>query len=303
LRFDEAVARYLAHLDSIGKPSRRNDASLLKRPALAWTGVAFDRVDRRLVAELVDTVGQEHPRTANAMLTSLKGLFAWAVDRAGMLREAPTAGMRPLFRTKARERVLTPAEIAALWQATAPGSTAFDRDTADVLRLCLLTGQRSQQLRDLRRAEVLDIDGPAPRLAWPGERMKVKSRAQSIPLVGEALRIVRAALQRHPDGDPFALHEFVLAPVVAAFQGDAEGAWRPHDLRRAALTLAAQLGVKDEVRDAIAAHESGVRSIYDRHSRHAEMAEAFTAIERKIGEIAGERPPTVLPLRSGRKRS
>jgi integrase len=304
IRFEDAVPRYLAYLDSIGKASRKNDSSLLSRPKLAWRGVALDRIDRRMVAELVDDVGRDHPRTANAILTALKGLFAWAVDRAGLLRESPVTGMRPLFKTAARERVLSAEEITALWAATASGAGALDRDPADVLRLALLTGQRSQQLRDLRRAEVVDLDGPAPRLAWPGARMKVKNRAQAIPLTGEALRIVREALERHPGEVLFALHKHTLSRAVSDFLGDAAGAWTPHDLRRTHLTLAAELGVKDEVRDAIAAHNAGVRSIYDRSSKHLEMAAAFAAIESRIGEITGEGSPpgtTVLPLRGRRK--
>src|SRR3954464_9328132 len=53
LRFDAAVTRYLAYLDDIQKPSRHNDRSLLARPRIAWKGVALDRIDRRMVAELV----------------------------------------------------------------------------------------------------------------------------------------------------------------------------------------------------------------------------------------------------------
>ena len=123
LPFDEAVSRYLAHLESIGKPSSEERPL----PALpADGGLEADRARPNRPAHgrragRCDRPGS-HPRTGNAILTSLRSFFAWCTDRAGLLRENPIAGMRPLFRTAARERVLTPEEISRSGQATAAGA-------------------------------------------------------------------------------------------------------------------------------------------------------------------------------------
>ena len=80
--FDEMAIRYLEYLTRNGKSSLRNDKSYLVRPRERWKNTPINRIDRRAIVELVEDVGRDYPRTANATLTTLKGLFAWAVDRA-----------------------------------------------------------------------------------------------------------------------------------------------------------------------------------------------------------------------------
>jgi len=131
----------------------------------------------------------------------------------------------------------------------------------------------------VERAGVLWVEIPA-------ERMKA-GRAHCTPLVGRAREIVEA---RMLTGSPFlfarrqreghesrAIEQKVLGVEVYAHAGRSKAAayarrrmcpvrdWAPHDLRRTARTLLAELGCPFEVGEAILAHTlPGVARVYSR---------------------------------------
>src|SRR3954447_3202936 len=89
---------------------------------------------------------------------------------------------------RSRERVLSDAELAAIWQACG------DDDYGRIVQLLILTGQRREEVGGMRWEEV---DLVAPRWCIPSERTK-NYRPHEIPLTAPALKIVRG-LQRRPD--------------------------------------------------------------------------------------------------------
>jgi integrase len=93
--------------------------------------------------------------------------------------------------TSFSSRVLTPTELGTLWRALDGEGVV-----GDVFRVPVLTGQRIGEVRGMRWDEI-DLE-----TGWwtiPGTRTKNK-KLHRVPLVGEALRIVRARTENR-DGE------------------------------------------------------------------------------------------------------
>jgi len=76
------------------------------------------------------------------------------------------------------------------------------------------------------------------------------------------------------------------------------GRWTPHDLRRSAATLMAELGVSGDVIDECLNHiiESRVRRVYVRNRRLSDQAKAFDALGECLNRLVID---ATLTLRQG----
>jgi integrase len=97
----------------------------------------------------------------------------------------PCAGVTKPAKEIARERVLDDAEIAALWNAC----EGLFYPYKDAVRLLLLTGQRRNEVGELRWSE---IDTQTWTWTLPAERSKNK-HSHTIPLSTQAREIIEAA--------------------------------------------------------------------------------------------------------------
>lgn len=125
--------------------------------------------------------------------------FTFAVQRGGVAMN-PFAELPPLpdVRSTARERVLSDAELRAIWLA------AGDDRSGRIVRMLILTGQRREEVAGLRWDELVN-----DLTTWtlPGARAK-NGRAHVVPL--SAPEVIGGAL-RHGDfvfnlRSPFAGH-------------------------------------------------------------------------------------------------
>lgn len=202
----------------------------------------------------------------------LRGFTKWAAQR----RHLPTdPGARlpvPEGRVEERDRVLTVAEVHALWAATEEVLTA---DYRDAVRLLILTAQRRSIITDLTWAEV-DLEGSC--LDIGGGRTK-NSTASVTHLSPEALAILAA---REPGvGKVFhvpSLNHMKAKLDKAAGLDD----WRYHDLRHTFATNMAERGIAAEVVDLVLHHKMGstlskVARIYNRAALLPDRARALDA--------------------------
>src|SRR5262249_41835809 len=114
----------------------------------------------------------------------LSAMFTWAMEE-GWIKQNPVVGTRnPDDATKPRDRVLSDAELVAIWNACS-GDDDFDRN----IRLLILLGKRPQEIGGMRAGE-FDIEARTWEL--PEERSK-NGKAHLIDLPPAALRIVRMA--------------------------------------------------------------------------------------------------------------
>ena len=103
-------------------------------------------VTRGDVARLLDRIAEAHgDGTANRTRAALSSAFAWAVER-DYLEQNPCVGLKRRREAGERNRVLTDAELLAIWQASDPAEAgAFGA----IVRLLILTGQRREEIAAL----------------------------------------------------------------------------------------------------------------------------------------------------------
>ncbi len=245
---------------------------------------------RETAHNLLLAYGTTAPRAGGMARQELRAAWRYGID-AGFL-EAPSPfekvpgaksdslGGGTLKAASKKDRALSAAEAGALlrWMHE-PGT--YSRTTRDALELTLRTGLRSGEVCGIHTRELVRRDG----VLWldiPGERMK-GGKPHSVPLLGAAEEIVvRRTPEKagfiFPSRDPSKpIEQKVLGVDVYACSGRSEAQafkhrkvcpvkdWAPHDLRRTARTLLAEMGCPFEVGEALLAHMlPGVAAVYNR---------------------------------------
>lgn len=275
-------------------------------------------VGRAEIIELVRGRAKTAPRAAVLLLTHLKGLFYWALDRE-IIRADPAAGIKPRkvnpeMRAGTRGRVLTDAEIRAFWNAAE--TCGIHRLTALALKLVLITGQRPGEVAGARWSE---IDGDV----WtiPAERRGKTKTAHAVPLTATALAILEAAraeverltprrkagpgvyvFETRPGSPPAvnALDRAVRRHTAALGNVDVEtwGCWTPHDLRRTCRTGLAACKIPEHIAEQVIGHtKKGIIAVYNQHGYDSEKRAALETWERRLLRIAeGRADDNVVPL-------
>lgn len=266
---------YLKHCEARQKPGTFYQTKLhLTKHWAPLRSLPLHKVRRADVAtrltELRDGSGGV---SANRSRSALSAFFSWAIGE-GLTEVNPVVGTHKPVEEKTRERVLSNAELKAIWNA------CRDDSYGRIVRLLILTAQRREEVGGLAEAE-LKLDDAL----WilPAARAK-NHREHIIPLSAPAIEILREAPRR-------AGRSLVFGEGAGGFSGwsraknaldsrlTATGtplvAWTLHDLRRTAATMMAEnLGVAPHLIEAIlnhvSGHKAGVAGIYNRASYAAE---------------------------------
>jgi integrase len=302
--FDRLAQRYLETYAKPRKSSWRNDESYLKRPRQAWGERDAASISRRDAIELLDDIKATAPVSANRTQSVLVTFFNWAVEDQ-LLELNPIAGLKKRGVEGTKDRTLSDAEIAVLWQELEPGN-GLDDDIASALRIVLLTGVRPGEAAGALRRELVDLED-AKKARWeiPAERTKAR-RAHVVPLAPIARETFRAALARQQEGssgvfasrffnrDTLARHSLSRALQRAIARLSRRNATSlidspptPHDLRRTVATGLSRLGVPREDRLAVLAHVAADvhGAVYDKYERLKEKRAALMAWERHVAKL------------------
>jgi integrase len=292
---------------AVAEEYQKRDGSRLRTAgwrASALARVVFPVIGDRPVAELrrseivalLDRVEDERgPVMRNTTLALIRRILNWYASRSDDY-VSPVAGVRGLARPEqARDRVLSDAELKALWSATLlPPSPFMLRfplgetiPTPNVfgalVRFLLLTGARRGEATSLLWSEVEDG-------VWTLPAAKNKTGETLVRPLSRAAQAVLATLPRIGD------HVFTRSgtgPIGGlneckkdlSYASGIDG-WRLHDLRRTARTLLSRAGVPNDHAERCLGHViGGVRGVYDRHSFRVEMAEAYEKLAALIREI------------------
>jgi integrase len=250
---------------------------------------------RDLAARRAAIETQNGQTTATAAWSKLRAFFSWAVQ-AGLVDANPTTGIKNATQPS-RDRVLSDDELAAVWRA------CRDDDYGRIVRLLILTGQRREEVGDLRWQE---IDGDT--IALPPERTK-NNRPHKIYLSNTARDIVGGVIPRASSAFVFGRNDgfggwgaakAALDRRIAAARGEPLKAWTIHDLRRTAATRMAELGILPHVIEAtlnhISGHRAGVAGIYNRSTYEREKAVALNRWSDHIAALVEGRQSNVTPL-------
>jgi integrase len=259
-----------------------------------WTHVTDIRtIDYRDVEKLLDKLTPGARRNAFAVLSAF---FRWkpvvrAIGRNIIeLAEAPA---KPI----SRDRVLSHEEIKTVWKAAVKCGYPFGPMT----QLLLLTGQRRDEIAELKWSEISD---DLEAITLEASRTK-NSRPHIVPIAPQAKAIIEA-LPRIVDADGKPSEYVFTTTAKTSFSGfsNAKKAldkhcgepslpeWHLHDLRRTCATELAILGVKQEVTEAILNHKtgkvSGVAAIYNRYEYQDEKREALKQWANRLQAITAD---------------
>ncbi len=260
-------------------------------------GRLADSINRADMTRLIDGVatggGKPTPVMARAVAAQLSAFYSWAMPRLHRLEINPCRDAGKPDRPKARERVLTNAELKALWTVLEGEGVPWGPS----VKLLILTGQRRDEVFSADRAE---FDLKAKLWTISGARAK-NGKAHLVPLSAAAVALVegvpeiegsaklfpsRSNLENGASGFSKALER-----ILGAIEKDIGPIERftLHDLRRTLATGLQRLGVRLEVTEAVLNHVAGTRGglvgVYQRHEFLEEKRHALKAWAAEVERI------------------
>jgi integrase len=250
-----------------------------------------------IAARLSAIVRKHSTATAAAARRAVSALFKWAMEE-GWTSTNPVIGTRKPADPTPRDRVLTDAELVAIWHAS--GDDEYGR----IVRLLILLGSRRQEIGGLRWSE-LDLD--AGTWTLPAERSKNR-RPHTIALPPAALAIIRSAPRGERDhlfGDRaaggFASWHRGKVELDRRLAGSAKP-WRVHDIRRTVATGMADIGIEPHVIEAalnhFGGHRRGVAGTYNRSGYERAVKAALARWSEHVLALAEGRESNVTALRA-----
>jgi integrase len=310
LTFEQAYKRYMTEYSEQQHRQPKAERSLFVNAADAevsagrFGDLLVTDITRRTVKELRDVFAERGRVVANRTVGAVSRLYGWLVhDREIVEPEEwpnPTTGIKKLDEGGGRTRVLTDAELAAVWLAADGLSYPY----GPYAKLLILTGCRSIEIRNLRWTP-----DPAQRhghyeggtLRFPPGSTKNKRSDHTVYLSRQAIAILEACPR-------FIRSDFVLTrgrpqPVELSTHTkkllDARlpgmTPWRLHDLRRTHAVGLQALGQPAEVVQRALNHSrgpiSGVTSIYARHAYKDELTAAWQQWSDHVLRLA--HPPVI----------
>lgn len=248
------------------------------KPAIGNIGIYELR--RSAIVEMLDDIADKHPVMADRVLAYVRKAFNWRAARDDDFNSPIVKGMaytRP--KERARERILSDAEIRKVFACTQPGPfPAF-------VRFLLLTGARRNEAAGMTWREIENGD-------WTLPASRNKAKVELVrPLSKSALAAIKP-FQRDRGGFVFSTDDGKtpisgFSKFKRAFDkaSDSNG-WSLHDLRRTARSLLSRAGVPSDHAERCLGHViGGVRGTYDRHAYHDEKRKAFEALASLLDRI------------------
>lgn len=293
-------------IEKHGKRFKRSwpeDERILAVEVLPVIGeMRLSHVKRRHILDIIEAKAEAgHIAQSTRILATVRKMFAWAVDN-DYLAVSPSAGIKPRGKAVRRDRVLANDEILQIWNALPGASLSWQ--TVDILKLMLLTGQRSGEICGIRRGEV---DVELAIWALPAVRTK-NARAHIVPLSAMALEIVSRALQMAGEAADAPLFSRIGEPIESNAISQAvrkklqitRQAWTPHDVRRTVATGMAGQGVAPHIVESVLNHISGFRTgvagVYNRHLYENEKRRALDIWAEHLDAIVEGKRAVVVPL-------
>ena len=287
--FDEAVTLFLAACEQRNKPRTVQDYTRLLSRHFPFGRTQLSAIMPQDINRRLDRL-RDTPAEHSYALVVVKILFNWAVSRH-YIDTNPCARLKRPSRSEARERVLTEAELIAVYQTAGNRADTFSH----IVALLLLTGQRRGEIGSLRWDW---IDGQAQTITLPCSVTK-NGRTHTFPY-GSATATVLSSLPRSCDFVFPASRSTVRGKPTTSFNGWSKGKaafdkdcgvpdWTLHDLRRTHATIHASLGTPPHIVERLLNHASGtisgVAAIYNRFQYMDQMRTAIDSWEAHLTRL------------------
>ena len=296
-----------------GQRKAREVAADVRREFIPrWGNRPVTEVTSLDVRNAIMEVKRRAPAQARNVLGYAKRLFGWAVaQHAYGLEESPAERLRAkdlLGKKVLRQRVLTDAELRALWRAT--DKLAYP--LGPLFKMLALTGQRKSEVAEARWRE-FDF----ARRLWtiPAERMK-GGAAHVVPLTDDVIALLET-LPRFKKGDHLFSTTYGAKPVngFSKAKGRLDAAMTEqlggpadsfviHDIRRTMRTGLSALPIPDNVRELVIAHaRPDLHKVYDQFAYVEEKCHALELWAARLRDIVSPPPANVVSMRKGKVRS
>jgi integrase len=290
-----------AWVDKVAKPKnsswRLQERRLEMHVLPHWRDRKIAAITRADVRDLVESV--EGDVLPGRVLAIVKTIFRYALSR-DWIDSSPVEGISRPAADKARDRVLTMEEAAAVWKAAGLLGFPFGH----FLQALELTAQRRTEVAAMRWN---DVDLDAATWIIPAKQTK-SGRTHLVPLSEPVVGVLKSAPrlgeyvfthdgETHVSG--YAKAKARLDAFIAA--GDVKATpWRLHDLRRTAATHMVRLGVSEEVVGRVLNHAArGVTAKV--YALHTYAPEKRNALDRWAAElmraVEGKSTRKIVPIR------
>ena len=295
------------HVATLRPATQRDVKSRLKLHLAPIANKPAAAIGRAQAAAVVDAAAKAGDTTARRVRDYARAMWGWALARGSLPEGTPNPWENAPAPGKdvPRDRTLTPAETALVWNAAVELQTPY----GPMIRFTLLTLARREETTAMTWGEV------APDLsAWvqPGARTK-NGKAHVVHLAEPARAILRELLGAEdgkplpalpkadrlvfgiPGNKPITVHSWVKRKLDAAIADarvkaaltagvpvpDPLPSWTLHDFRRSGVTWLANAGFPPHVADKLLNHVqgaiSGVAAIYQRGEFIEERKRALDA--------------------------
>ena len=285
ISFFDARDRFLRAARDRTKPSTMDEYQRLLHKHFHYEK-QLSAITRQDVMEALCAL-RDKPSIEQHAFVALRTMFNWCILH-GYMTASPLPPLR--FKTISRTRILTDAELAAVWHR----ACAVGHPYGTIVQLLVLTGQRRGEIAGLRRSWIRHNE-----IVFPLGFTKNK-REHTIPLG----RLAQGIIQGVPDtGDmlfPSRISDETpfngWSKAKVAFDAPLRlPEYTLHDLRRTYSSNMARLGVPIHVTEKLLNHVSGtvsgVAAVYNRYNYQTEMRDAALSYERFLVSI------TALPER------
>jgi integrase len=218
---------------------------------------------------------------ADAVLAVIRAIMTWHQSRDENYTSPIVKGMRR-HKSNPRDRILSDDEIRALW-------TALEdfRVFGPIAKLCMLTGQRSRKIADMKWA---DYENGVWKIS---QKEREKGTAKVLKLSPLACQLIEQ--QPRFKDNPFVFagrpsgHFNSWSKNKAALNVKLKKSfpdmspWTIHDLRRTARSLMSRAGVRPDIAERVLGHViAGVEGVYDRHDYFEQKADAIIRLSLPI---------------------
>lgn len=269
----------------------------LRINAKALHPINIAQLDRRAISTCRTAIATKRGEiTANRTMASLSAFATWCMQE-GLIDSNPVL-KTARYDEKSRDRVLSDAELAAIWRGTAGGA-----DYDGIVRLLMLTGCRISEIGGLRWNEIVDNSIVLPPARTKNKRQHIIALAPAAQAILEARSQNDAFVFGYREGRPFSgwtKGKLALDRRIAENGFKFVKGWTPHDFRRTFATRLSDAGVQphviDELLNHVSGHKHGVRGIYNRSSYLNERRDALLLWADLLMGIVGEQPAKVVPL-------
>jgi integrase len=239
----------------------------------------IDDIRRSDVVALLDKIEDERgPVMADRALALVRKIFNWHASRSDTFESPIVKGMTR-SEPRPRERILSDAELKAVWLAIEARPSPFGR----LVQFLLLTAARRTEASATTWDELSDTDWIVPAARYKTDKELI------VPLSGKA----RERLDGLPRVGPYVFTTNGRTSIsgYSKFKAALDAAsgtrgWTLHDLRRTARTLMSRAGVSPDIAERCLGHViGGVRGVYDRFEYIEQKRAAFERLAAEIARI------------------